>query len=284
MSTTLIGVFDDATRAREAARRLEEAGIDRESINVRADAADIAVSDSEDRRGFFARLFGIFDDDESPEHYGEAVRRGHAVVSVTLDDDARTERATTILEDCGAADVDERVAQWRTEGYTPVSTAGGTMARDDAAQTLQSVEEELKVGKRTVERGRVRVHRTATERPVEQQVTLRDETVSIDRRRVDRPATEAEMQSAFKDEDIEIRETSEEPVVSKSARVVEEVTIGKTSSERTETVRDTVRSTQVDVDGISDDTTALMRRYTGPERRVSVATAYTGVERRVAHA
>lgn len=46
----------------------------------------------------------------------------------------------------------------------------------------------------------------------------------------------------------EIRETREEPVVSKQERVVEEVVVGKTSQDRTETVRDKVRRTDVEVE------------------------------------
>ena len=43
-------------------------------------------------------------------------------------------------------------------------------------------------------------------------------------------------------------ETSEEAVVSKQARVVEEVVVRKDAQERTETVRDTVRRTDVEVE------------------------------------
>jgi stress response protein YsnF len=47
---------------------------------------------------------------------------------------------------------------------------------------------------------------------------------------------------------VEIRETAEEAVVAKSARVVEEVVVGKESSQRTEAVNDTVRGTEVEVE------------------------------------
>jgi stress response protein YsnF len=56
----------------------------------------------------------------------------------------------------------------------------------------------------------------------------------------------------------EIRETREEPVVGKQERVVEEVVVGKTSQDRTETVRDKVRRTEVEVqrsggEGVEDE-------------------------------
>ena len=45
-------------------------------------------------------------------------------------------------------------------------------------------EEELHVGKRDVNRGRVRIHSHVVEKPVEEQVTLRHETVDVERRPV----------------------------------------------------------------------------------------------------
>ena len=57
---------------------------------------------------------------------------------------------------------------------------------------------------------------------------------------------------AFRDRDIELTERSEVPVVNKEARVVEEVKISKDVTERNETVRDTVRSTEVDVDDFEE--------------------------------
>jgi stress response protein YsnF len=281
MTTTLIGVFDDVSQARQAAETVHAAGIDRDRIDVRADSSELPAA-HEDRRGFFARLFGLGDDDDSSSHYGEAVRRGSAVVSVSLADDSRTDEICELLEQCGAADVDERVEQWKTDGYAPMARPTGAAGAGGQDQTLQSVEEELEVGKREVHKGRVRVHRTTTETPVEEAVTLREEKAQIDRRPVDRPATESEMQTAFEDQDIEIVETAEEPVVSKSARVVEEVTVGKKVSERTESVRDKVRSTRVDVDHDDDadtpgGTPAGMRRYAGPERRTASGLRYAGV-------
>jgi uncharacterized protein (TIGR02271 family) len=114
------------------------------------------------------------------------------------------------------------------------------------------VEEEFSVGKREVERGRVRIHTRVQESPVEQSIRLREEKVSVERRPVDRPATEADLQ-ARQDETIEITETAEEAVVSKRTRVVEEVVVRKDVNEHTETVRDTVRRKDVDIDQHVDE-------------------------------
>ena len=107
------------------------------------------------------------------------------------------------------------------------------------------MQEELEVGKRTVRRGGVRVFNRVVEQPVEEQVTLREEHVRVDRHPTDRAATEADLRGG---EVIEVTEMAEEPVVGKRSRVVEEVTVGKETTSRTETIRDTVRRTDVDVE------------------------------------
>jgi uncharacterized protein (TIGR02271 family) len=114
-------------------------------------------------------------------------------------------------------------------------------------EVVPVVEEELAVGKRTVETGGVRVHKTTSERPVEENINLHEERVSVERRPVDRPVTAADM-TAFQDETIEMREMAEEAVVEKRARVVEEVVVGKESRERTEHISDTIRRTDVEVE------------------------------------
>jgi stress response protein YsnF len=60
----------------------------------------------------------------------------------------------------------------------------------------------------------------------------------------------------FKEGDIEIRERAEEAIVGKQARVVEEIEVGKQVTEREETVRDTVRRTDVDVQETDTDVTS----------------------------
>ena len=108
------------------------------------------------------------------------------------------------------------------------------------------MEEEISVSTRQVERGTARIHTRVTEHPVEETVRLREEHVTVERHPVNRPAT-ADLE-AGKERTIEVTETVEEPVVSKSARVVEEVTVHKETQEHTETVQDTVRRQDVEVE------------------------------------
>lgn len=120
-----------------------------------------------------------------------------------------------------------------------------------AGQTLDVVREELRVGKREVERGGVRVRSYITETPVSQDVSLREEHVNVERHVVDRPATPQDLDT-FKEATLELRETAEVPVVAKEARVIEEVVLNKSSEQRTQTISDTVRETHVDVEPIQE--------------------------------
>jgi len=204
------------------------------------------------------------------EYYAEGVKRGGVLVTVRTTDQL-SDRASEILDDAGARDVEEKSREWRSSGWEPrvsdvtdrtsrntADTTGTRRAQGD--QSIPVVEESIRVGKREVQKGGVRVYSHLVERPVEEQVTLRDETVKVERRPVDRPASEADFQ-AFKEGTIELRETDEEAVVQKTARVVEEIVVGKDVNQRTETVRDTVRKTDVKVDKLEATATDYDKDY-----------------------
>lgn len=129
-------------------------------------------------------------------------------------------------------------------GTIPAATGARAGTDDD---TIKVVEERLRVGKREVGRGSVRVRSYIVERPVEQQVRLHDERVTVERHAVNQPVGTLPA-DAFRERTIEVTATGEEAVVGKEARVVEEIEIRKQATERTETVRDTVRKTEVEVD------------------------------------
>ena len=209
---------------------------------------------------------------EHARYYAEGVRRGGTLVTVTTDDD-EAERVMEIMNLHHPVDIEDRAAVWGRTAFAgtdsstaPAAFAGNAVAtpaessvettRASAApvedgQHIPVVEEELKVGKREVETGGVRVTARATETPVEERISLREERVHVDRRPTDRPATAADFNQAFQGGTIELTERAEEVVVRKEARVVEEVVVGKEATERTETVRDTVRRTDVDVQPVA---------------------------------
>jgi uncharacterized protein (TIGR02271 family) len=280
MTHTLVAAFDTLDEALAAksellTERVLESNIQISSSKAQAPAAgDTSSATHEDDESlghkishFFSNLFGN-DDDHKPHRYAvaypEAYRRGATLLTVVATTELEAENIEDILERNGAFDIDERSATWETDDLGSEPDAGVThiagthVAADradivdrsfdnDAASTpIPVIEENLRVGKREVNKGRVRVVSRVSERPVEETVSLHEEHAHIERRPVDRPAADDELNS-FKAGSIEIQETAEEVVIEKSARVVEEVTVGKQSSDRQETVRDTVRRTDVEV-------------------------------------
>ncbi|MET0430352.1 MAG: YsnF/AvaK domain-containing protein [Microvirga sp.] len=224
--------------------------------------------------------------DEGDAHaYAEGINRGGALVTVRASD-AQRDQVFDILDDEGTVEIDDRAAAWRSEGWTgaaaPTAASPATStsvapgnksaavpemlsastSRDQTA--IPIVEEQLRVGKRDVSHGRVRVRSYVVETPVSGHVTLRDETVQLETRPVDRiPAGD---ENLFRDRTIEAEERHEEAVVSKEARVKEELVIRKDIEERQETVRDTVRRTEVDVDDERTDRTPVQGRVANPTR------------------
>lgn len=268
MERTIVGVFDDRNEAEQVRNQLVNLGLPSNDISISdregaASGAGAAGASAMTRhaheggiRGWFRHAFGL-DDDDVTGHYAEAVRRGSYVLCATARDDAQAERIETVMRSAGAVDIDSRAARWREQGWTGYSDEAPALSSAELAQErelnsaqrtrIPVVEEELQVGKRAVERGGVRVFTRVVERPVEEQVTLREEHATIDRRAVDREVTDADL-DAMREGTIEVRERSEEPVVQKVARVKEEIDVGKRVDERTETVRDSVRHTEVEVD------------------------------------
>jgi len=218
------------------------------------------------------RRAGVPEDDS--HMYAEGVRRGGSLVIARLDDD-NVDRGLEIMSAHRPVDIDERGSSWRSEGWTrydesagPYTGTGltdaatGMRGANETARTgdetvIPIAEEQLSVGKREVERGAVRVRSYVVETPVEESVRLREENVNVERRRVDRPADATA--DAFRERTIDVTETAEEAVVSKTARVTEEVVVSKDVTERTEQVSDTVRRTEVDVENSAGTDRAVDR-------------------------
>jgi stress response protein YsnF len=261
MSKTIVGLFDSYREAQRAVVELIESGIRREDVGITSreytsyDGTDSYREESyrddesfgDKISNFFSNLFG--DDREYASHYSEAVTRGGAVVTVDAETAEAADRAEAILNRFGG-EVDERGEGHRRTAYAGGAGAAETGRADMAeggAARIPVIEEEMHVGKREVEGGGVRVRTRVVEQPVEEVVRLREERVNVERRPVNRAITDSDL-NAFREGSFELRERSEEAVVDKTARVVEEVAINKEVGERTETVRDTVRSTDVDVE------------------------------------
>jgi len=215
----------------------------------------------------------------SSDVYDRQARSGNTVLSVDLRDDSLIHTAMSILESHQPLELDESTDEeasgeaasrtgvlssgtdYSTSGSLssadrpmPQATAGSLSSTGETAASRPSTgdeviplaEEQLNVGTRKVDKGTTRVRRYVVEQPVERDVTLHGERVTVERRR---PvgSSGAPGANAFEERVVEVHETEEEPVLEKTARVVEEVAIKRESTERHERVSDTVRRDEVEI-------------------------------------
>lgn len=255
MPKTVMGLFTTPVEAEKVKQLLIEEGYAPASIRVLSNESDGfaegAVAEARSTapgdsgvlgsiKNFFHSLTGS--DDTEEDYYTRAVSSGGALLAVAVED-GNEESVISLLEAQGARDVNQEGAPGRqtaTAGAAAATTSGGT---------IPVIEEELQIGKRQVQRGGVRVYSHLVETPVEEDVQLREEHIRVAHTPVDRPASTADFDN-FKDRTIELTEMAEEVVVAKQARVVEEVSVGKDVTERTQKVEDTVRHTDIEVEEI----------------------------------
>ncbi len=257
---TIVAVYDTAAHAEAAAAALKSAGVPDAAISMHASEAATSMGTARPapvrEEGFWASLFG-----GEPDHdtavYDRSLESGSTVVTVKAPE-AHIMQVTEILESHHPIDIDERATGYgltQTAATTSEPIAAPMPAARPAAmtglatgdETLQLSEESLAIGKRVVNRGGTRIRRFVVETPVEQSVSLHSEKVMLERRPVTdgRPVTDS-----FSEKTIEMTETGEEAVVSKTARVYEEVGLRKEATERVETVRDTVRKEEVEIEQV----------------------------------
>ena len=234
---TLVAVFDTVAAADAAVVALVRQGFRLGEVERHANAALAIPAGPAEGSGFWSALFGGETTAEQNMVYDRTVRAGGDVVTVLLHDGERdADRVMAALERFGPIDVAGRAASYRM----PDGAAGMS------GQTLLLSEESLAVGRRAVSRGATRLRRFVQTRAVAGDVTLRDERVSVTRRTAAAAAPAGP--DAFTDPVLEMTEHDEELVVSKTARVREEVILHREVTERIETVRETLRREEVEVE------------------------------------
>jgi uncharacterized protein (TIGR02271 family) len=124
------------------------------------------------------------------------------------------------------------------------SGRGGARAATSAEEVIPLGEEVLEVGKRTENRGTVRVRRHVVETAAEEQVTLQSERVVVERRR---PATDKVTGEVLTEVTVEVVETEEVPVVEKRVRLREEIVVRTERTQQVRTVRETLRRDEVEI-------------------------------------
>ena len=289
--SAVVAVFRNRTDADAAANDLKANGFGAADIFVSSDASTVdpasqpggaysdtgAYSHREHEGGIVGWFKSVFGQEEHGDrsYYENAVNSGHSFLSVDVTD-GTVERAAGILNGHNPVDVhredgpagietrDPLVAAPPT-GAVPAYGAGTVPTGSRAGQesgAIPVVREELKVGKRSVLKGGVRVYSRVIDEPVEETIRLREEQVRVDRTPVNREATAADLRPG-QEQVFEVKEFAEEPVVSKQARVVEEVRVHKDETERTETIQESVRHTEVDVENVPAGSSAAQSGATG---------------------
>ena len=248
---TVIGVFDTKSQARSAKQALISEGFTDATIDVSnfgehgTRGTNYKKDDDNAIERFFENLFGDDHDDDRHEMTRNVASRGN-VVTVHTTTMEKAKRAAAILDRFGAIDMDDRHQQYSNDTFDKDrnrTNLNNRFGEVDTDGVIEVVKEDVKIGKREVETGGVTVRSHIVERPVEETVRLRHEEAYVTRTPVDRAAKPGDL----KDQTISVKETSEEAVVGKTARVVEEVKVGKNVDTRNETIRETARETEVDV-------------------------------------
>jgi uncharacterized protein (TIGR02271 family) len=130
--------------------------------------------------------------------------------------------------------------------HAEAHASSGPQATPEQA-TIQLSEEELKIGKRKVEAGGVRLRKVVRTEMVNQPVELQKEELIIERV----PADEAHRgrQKAFNEQEVYIPLRREEAVVQKETVLREEVRARKATETERQEIREQIRTEDVEVEG-----------------------------------
>jgi uncharacterized protein (TIGR02271 family) len=256
MAKNVICLYTNPSDAQAAIRDVETAGLGGNQVSI--------IQQPHPELSTTFEQLGLPQEDAAI--YLDRVRDGGTVVVVQQLGDEDAPRVADILNRHHSVDIhDQGVASSGMKGTRrtkqEMQTAGTTSSEtkqrnlyDGGDMVVPIVQEELHVGKRTVEGGGVRVTTGVEERPVNEQVTLHEEQVHVARRRIDQPLDAAAAAHAFTEGTVEVREHGEEAVVTKEAHVVEEIVINKHATDRAEQITETVRRTNVQVDELPEAT------------------------------
>jgi uncharacterized protein (TIGR02271 family) len=244
----VVSVYDTVDKAKSALNVLKSSGIDTSNVSL-LDRSTFGTGVDQQHVGLWRRLFGENVGEREAAVYGDTLRKGGAVLAVRGPKE-HVAKIMSILDAHQPVDVQDAATRLRSEvpqakGPIPAPGAAISAAKEEV---LRLAEEQMNIGKRTLETGTTRIRRFVTERPVEAQVNLHEEHAKVVRRAITDPNYIADID--WSDKEYTVVETAEQAVVSKTARVIEEVAVRREGSDRTETVRDTVRRQQVEVEKV----------------------------------
>jgi uncharacterized protein (TIGR02271 family) len=237
----IAAVYDSLGKARDAQRSLEASGFSNRDITI-LDANSATETELRDA-AWWRRLFGRDLTSQESGTYGRAIASGGSVLTLRTSD-TELPQATKILLGHSPLKASSEMSVALSSKPTFVPPSESTKVAKE--EVLRLTEEQIDIGKRVVETGKARIRRFVTEKPVESHITLHEEHADIERRAVTDPALAKEVD--WTDKTIEVTETGEEVVVTKSSHVVEEVIIHKKGSDNVQLIRDRVRRQQVEIE------------------------------------
>jgi uncharacterized protein (TIGR02271 family) len=240
----VVAAFDNAEHAENAVRSLVSAGFPKQDISVLHNdtlGSETAVK----QPGLWKRLLGSDLEHHEASVYSDSVQKGGTIVSLRTPDH-KVEEATDILHGHSPVDVPERAQTLGVPVAPAVPLVNNNLDKDEV---IRLAEERLEVGKRQIETGTTRVRRFVTQKEVAEDVTLHEEHAEVMRRAVADPDYITDID--WSDKTVEVRETAEQAVVNKTAHIAEELVVRKGSSDHVETVHETVRRQEAEVERIA---------------------------------
>jgi hypothetical protein len=164
--------FDSRVDAESARQQVIGVGVAASEVHILDPGAHSeANGGAPEHQGVWAHIKQMFMPDDDRSTYEESIRRGGFVLTASVDDDL-ADAAIDALESSKAVDLDERQSEWRAQGWTGDSQPTDLdTARETTREASTSDEgipvnqEPLRVGKREVNRGGLRVRSFIVEEP-----------------------------------------------------------------------------------------------------------------------
>jgi len=238
----IVTLYDTKAHADAAVANLVNAGFSAADISEAGQGSlptDLSTNDPR----LWRRLFGRDFSDGDTASFANLIADGGVILTVRTDSDS-VPRALAILNqhDLVVADRANLVAE--EAEVIPVAPVREDLGKEGVLKLLK---ENIAVGKRLVDTGAERIRRYTVTKPVSAEVTLHDEHAEVFHRAVE---DDNFLDTDWDDAVVEVRESAEEAVVTKAARVYDEVGVRNVGTDRVETVTDTVREQKVEVEQV----------------------------------
>lgn len=270
----IVTMFSTLAQAEGAKRNLIKAGFSDHNIDVLY--GDHLKSEGHEARhpSIWQRLFGKTVDEEQAEVFEDALNSGGVVLTLRASED-ELPRALSIIDAHDTVDMpgrnpasnrdDEIYAGYATSQEPAVAGTDATLpvrtslkGDESEEDVLRLAQERVEIGKRLVSEGTTRVRRYTVTDDVAEDVSLHEQHADIFRRSVGNIASPEDVD--WTDKTIEVAETHERPVINKTAEVKEELVVRKDQSDHVETVSDTVRRQEADIEHVGETENSTLRK------------------------